>query len=139
MKAAFYDAPGPPDVLKYGDLPTPDPKPGEVRVKVLAAAVNPIDTYIRAGAVTMPRPSPAVPGCDLAGVVDAVGAGVTRFKPGDRVWGSNQGLFDRQGTFAEFCCPAEEWLYPLPAGVPEKDAAAVMLNMANPMSCSPLT
>jgi NADPH2:quinone reductase len=127
MKAAFYDAPGPPDVLKYGDLPTPDPKPGEVRVKVLAAAVNPIDTYIRSGAVNMPRPSPAIPGCDLAGVVDAVGPGVTRFKPGDRVWGSNQGLLGRQGTFAEFCCAGEEWLYPLPAGVSEKDAAAVAL------------
>jgi NADPH2:quinone reductase len=127
MKAACYDAPGSPDVLKYGDLPTPEPKPGQVRVRVIAASLNPIDTYIRSGAVAMQRPSPAIPGCDLAGVVDAVGPGVTRFKPGDRVWGSNQGLFDRQGTFAEFCCAGEEWLYPLPAGVGEKEAAAVAL------------
>lgn len=124
MKAAFYTSPGSADVLRYGDLATPDPKAGEVRVKIAAAAVNPIDTYIRSGAVAMPRPSPAVPGCDFAGVVDAVGAGVTGFEPGDRVWGSNQGLFDRQGTLAEYCCPSADWVYPLPDGVNEKDAAA---------------
>jgi len=127
MKAAFFDTPGPPEVIRSGDLPTPDPKPGEVRVRVLAAAVNPIDTYIRSGAVAANLPRPFIPGCDLAGVVDAVGDGVTRFKPGDRVWGSNQGLLGRQGTFAEFCCPGEEWLYPLPAGVGEKAAAAAAL------------
>lgn len=127
MKAAFLDAPGPPDVIRYGDLPTPDPKPGEVRVRVLAAAVNPIDVYIRSGAVAAALPKPFIPGCDLAGVVDAVGAGATRFKPGDRVWGSNQGLLGRQGTFAEYCCPGEQWLYPLPPGVGEKTAAAAAL------------
>jgi NADPH2:quinone reductase len=127
MKAAYFDAPGPPAVIKYGELPAPDPKPGEVRVRVAAAAVNPIDTYIRAGMVNMPLPKPFVPGCDLAGTVDAVGGGVTRFKPGDRVWGSNQGLLGRQGTFAEFCCADEKWLYPTPAQVSDEDAAAAAL------------
>jgi NADPH2:quinone reductase len=127
MKAAFYETPGPPEVLKYGELPTPEPQAGEVRVKVYAAAVNPIDTYIRAGTVAMPRPSPTIPGCDLAGVVEAVGPNVTRFRVGDRVWGSNQGLLGRQGTFAEYCCAAEQWLYPIPDGVSEKDAAAIAL------------
>ncbi len=127
MKAAYLETTGAPDVIRYGDLPTPEPGPGEVRVRVAAAAVNPIDTYIRSGAVKMDLPRPFIPGCDLAGTVDAVGAGVSRFKPGDRVWGSNQGLLGRQGTFAEFCCAKEEWLYPLPAGVSEKDAAAVAL------------
>jgi NADPH2:quinone reductase len=127
MKAAFLEATGGPEVLRFGDLPTPDPKPGEVRVKVLAAAVNPVDTYIRSGLVNMPLPSPFIPGCDLAGVVDAVGPGATRFQPGDRVWGSNQGLLGRQGTFAEFACVEEKWLYPTPAGVSDEQAAAAAL------------
>jgi NADPH2:quinone reductase len=127
MKAAFFDHPGPPDVLRYGDLPTPDPQPGQVRVRVQAASVNPIDTYIRSGLVAMPQPRPTIVGADFAGVVESVGHGVTRFKPGDAVWGSNQGLNGRPGTFAEFCCPAEEWVYPLPNGVDPKAAAAVAL------------
>jgi NADPH2:quinone reductase len=127
MKAAYLEAPGAPDVIRYGDLPTPEPGPGEVRVKVAAAAVNPIDTYIRAGVVKMNLPTPFIPGCDLAGTVDAVGPGATRFKPGDRVWGSNQGLLGRQGTFAEYCCAGEEWLYPLPDGVNFEGAAAIAL------------
>ncbi|OWK46714.1 NADPH:quinone reductase [Fimbriiglobus ruber] len=127
MKAAFYEKTGAPDVIQYGDLPTPEPAPGEVRVRVTAAALNPIDVYIRAGVAKMNLPFPFVPGCDLAGTVDAVGIGVTRYKPGDKVWGSNQGLLGRQGTFAEFCCAAEEFLYPLPDGVSEQDAAAAAL------------
>ncbi len=127
MKAAYIETTGGPDVLRYGDLPTPDPQAGEVRVKVAAASLNPVDTYIRAGIVAMTLPKPFIPGCDLAGTVDAVGPGVTRFKVGDRVWGSNQGLLGRQGTFAEFCVTGEQWLYPLPTGVKEADAAALAL------------
>jgi NADPH2:quinone reductase len=124
MKAAFLETTGSPDVIRVGDLPTPTPADGEVRVRVAASAVNPIDLYIRAGTVAMPLPKPFIPGCDLAGTVDAVGPKATRFKPGDRVWGSNQGLLGRQGTLAEFACVQEEWLYPIPAGVRELDAAA---------------
>src|SRR3984957_5727193 len=124
MKAAFIDAPGSPDAIRYGELPTPQPGEGEVRVRVLAAALNPIDLYIRAGTVAMPLPKPFISGCDLAGVVDAVGPRASRFRAGDRVWGSNQGLLGRQGTSAEFVCAGEEWLYPLPAGVSEQAAAA---------------
>jgi NADPH2:quinone reductase len=127
MKAAYYDTTGTPDVIRYGDLPTPDPQAGEVRVRVAAASLNPVDTYIRGGIVSMPLPKPFIPGCDLAGTVDAVGPGVTRFKVGDRVWGSNQGLLGRQGTFAEFCVTGEQWLYPLPNGVTAADAAALAL------------
>ena len=92
MKAAYLETTGAPNVIQFGDLPTPEPGPGEVRVRVAAAAVNPIDTYIRAGMVKMNLPAPFIPGCDLAGTVDAVGSGVSRYKVGDRVWGSNQGL-----------------------------------------------
>ena len=127
MKAAYLETTGAPDVLQYGDLPTPEPKPGEVRVRVLAAAVNPIDTYIRAGMVNMALPKPFIPGCDLAGVVDAVGPGTVRLQVGDRVWGSNQGLLGRQGTSAEYACVGEQWLYPTPDGVPDEQAAACAL------------
>jgi NADPH2:quinone reductase len=127
MKAAYFEATGPPEVIQYGDVATPTPRPGEVLVKVAAASLNPIDTYIRSGLVSMPLPRPFITGCDVAGTVTRVGPGVKQFKPGDRVWGSNQGLLGRQGTVAEFVCTAEEWLYPTPAGVPDQEAAAAAL------------
>lgn len=127
MKAAYLETTGAPDVLRYGELPAPEPKPGEVRVKVLAASVNPIDTYIRSGMVAANLPKPFIPGCDLAGVVDTVGPGVTRLRVGDRVWGANQGILGRQGTFAEYACVGEQWLYPTPAGVSDEQAAACAL------------
>jgi len=128
MKAAFIESTGGPDVIRYGEVPTPTPGPGEVRVRVQAAALNPIDLYIRAGNVAMTLPQPFfISGCDLAGVVDAVGPNVQRFSVGDRVWGSNQGLLGRQGTSAEYVCSSEEWLYPIPEGVSEQSAAAAAL------------
>jgi NADPH2:quinone reductase len=127
MKAAYINTTGAPEVIQYGDFPRPTPQGGEVLVKVGAAALNPIDTYIRAGAVNMPLPKPFIPGCDLAGTVAALGPGAGRCRVGDRVWGSNQGLLGRQGTFAEYACVAEEWLYPTPASVTDSEAAAVAL------------
>src|SRR5262245_18717340 len=127
MRAAYFEATGAPDVIKVGEVPTPEPKAGEVRVKVLAASINPIDTYIRSGAAPMPLPKPAITGTDFAGVVDAVGPGAARFKKGDRVWGSNQGLLSRQGTCAEFICVEEKWAYPTPERVPDEQAACCAL------------
>ena len=127
MKAAYLDAVGAPDVLRYGDLPDPLPKAGEVRIRVATAALNPIDTYIRAGVVNMPLPNPFITGSDVAGTIDAIGAGVKRFKAGDRVWGSNQGLLGRQGTCAGYVCASEEFFYPTPIGVSDDEAAAVAL------------
>ncbi len=127
MRAAFLDKTGGSEVIQVGDLPRPVPRAGEVLVRVKVSALNPIDTYIRAGTVKMPLPMPYVPGSDLAGVVEALGPGAGGFRPGDRVWGSNQGLLGRQGTLAEYACVAQEWLYPIPAGVGERDAAAAAL------------
>ena len=127
MKAAYLEATGTPDVIQYGEIPTPTPGPNEVRVKVAAVSVNPIDTYIRGGAVAMALPKPFVPGCDFAGTVDAIGSAVTKLRVGERVWGSNQGLLGRQGTFAEFCCPNEEFVYSSPEGVSDEDLAASAL------------
>ena len=127
MKAAYIEATDSPDAIRYGDLPTPTPKQGEALVRVGAVDVNPIDLYVRSGAVPMPLSFPFIVGCDLAGTVEAVGPGSTRFKPGDRVWGSNQGLLGRQGTFAEYAAVGEDWLYPTPAGVTDLQAAAAAL------------
>jgi NADPH2:quinone reductase len=127
MKAAYIQQPGPPESILFGELPAPEPASFQHLVKVAAVSVNPIDTYIRSGLVPMKLPFPFVIGCDFAGTIVASGDGARRFKPGDRVWGSNQGLLGRQGTFAEFAAVDECWLYPTPAGVADEPAAAVAL------------
>ena len=127
MKAAFVRETGPAENIVYGDLPTPEPTGSQVLVRVMAVAVNPIDTYLRSGAVKMELPMPFVVGCDLAGVVERCGPDARRLKPGMRVWGSNQGLLGRQGTFAEYAAVNESWLYPTPDGVEDQQAAAIAL------------
>ena len=127
MKAAFITRTGGPEVITCGDLPDPVPGPRQALVRVRAAAINPIDTYVRAGTVAMPLPFPFVVGCDLAGEVVAVGDEVDRLRPGMRVWGSNQGLLGRQGTCAELAAVDEQWLYPTPDGVTDREAAAAAL------------
>ncbi|MCA9237784.1 MAG: NADPH:quinone reductase [Planctomycetales bacterium] len=127
MRAAYINQPGPVENIIVGELPDPQPGPGQALVRVTYAAVNPIDTYVRSGAVAMELPVPFVVGCDLAGVVEAVGPGVTDLAPGTRVWCSNQGLLGRQGTFAELCAIDRQWLYPIPTGVSDEQAAATAL------------
>jgi NADPH2:quinone reductase len=127
MKAAFIESTGSPDVIRFGDLPKPTPAAGEALVRIKAASLNPIDLYVRAGTVPMQLPKPFIPGCDLAGTVEAVGPGTSRFKVGDRVWATNQGLLGRQGTLAEYGAVHEDWLHPTPAGVSDDAAAAVAL------------
>ena len=124
MKAAFLNQTGAPDVIQTGELPDPVCGPKDVLVRVKASSVNPIDTYIRAGVVPMATKFPYVPGCDVAGVVESVGGSVTKFKKGDRVCGSNQSLFGRQGGCAELLAVDEGWLYPTPAKQSDECAAA---------------
>ncbi len=114
-------------MIQIGELPTPEPKPGELLVRVTASAINPIDLYVRSGVVAMPLAFPFVPHADFAGTVAKVGSGVKRFREGDRVWGSNQGLLGRQGTAAEYAAVHEDWAYALPEGLKEADAASVAL------------
>jgi NADPH2:quinone reductase len=127
MKAAYIKQTGAPENIIIGELPTPEPTGSQVLVRIKAAALNPVDTYIRAGTIPMNIPLPFVVGCDLAGVVEKVGPNAKRFKVGDRVWGSNQGLLGRQGTFAEFAAVDETWLYLIPPGVSDETAAACAL------------
>lgn len=127
MKAAYIHQTGSAENITVGELSIPELKSGEVLVKVAAASVNPIDTYIRGGLVAAELPQPFIVGCDLAGTVEMVGPGVTDLAVGQRVWGSNQGLLGRQGTFAERIAVESKWLYPTPDGVDDATAAAVAL------------
>ena len=127
MKAAFIRETGKSDVIQYGDLPNPSPSKGQLLIEVEAVSLNPIDTYIRSGKIPMELPTPFIIGCDFAGRVIQCGEGIVRFKPGDRVWGSNQGLLGRQGTFAEQIVIDEQWAYPTPDSVSSEDIAAVSL------------
>ena len=127
MKAAFIEQTGGPENIIYGDLPDPSPGAGEVLVRVGAASVNPIDTYVRGGLVAAELPVPFVVGSDFAGTVEAVGEGVTHWQPGDNVWGANQGGHGRQGTAAELACVGAEWLHATPEGISDEEAAAIAL------------
>jgi NADPH2:quinone reductase len=128
MRAAYFRRTGEPEVIEIGELDPPQPQAGEILVRVRIAAINPIDTYIRRGTAPMPLPQPvAISGTDFAGVVEQVGPEVSRFRVGDRVWGSNQGLLGRQGTCAEYICVGQQWAYPIPEGVSEEQAAASAL------------
>jgi NADPH2:quinone reductase len=127
MKAAFIHETGAADKIQFGELPVPVPQSGQVLVRTRAVSVNPIDTYIRNGANYWELPKPYIVGADLAGIVEATGPGAGRFKVGDRVWCSNQGLMGRQGTFAEFCAVDERFLYRTPDKVSDDAAAACAL------------
>src|SRR4030081_2318805 len=115
MKAVWYDRRAPaPDVLPYGDMPTPVAGPGEARVRLEASGVNPADVGRRGGSRGMEF-SRVVSNTGGGGVVDQIGDGVTRFDVGDRVW-----LFNGQrngrafGTAAEYIALADYLVTPLP-------------------------
>lgn len=127
MKAAFINQPGPAESITFGDLPEPTPGPTECLIKVAAVDVNPIDVYVRSGAIPAQLPKPYILGRDLAGTVAAVGRDVKNFKIGDRVWATSEGSNGRQGTFAEFAVVEESWLYPIPGNVKPEDVVAISL------------
>ena len=127
MKAAYIQKIGGPDVVQYGELPDPKPKRTECLVKVTAVDVNPIDVYIRRGLIPLNAAFPFILGRDVAGTVVEVGAAVKRFKPGDRVWASNQGTDGRGGTFAELAAVDERWLNAIPQTVSDEASVALSL------------
>ena len=123
MRAAVTEAFGGIDRIVVRDLPKPEPGPGEVLVRVRAAAMNPLDCKLREGAFRLifrVKP-PFVLGFDLAGEVEAVGAGVNRFRPGDSVFGA----LSRPGAHAEHVVAGEEVLLPKPARLSFEEAAAL--------------
>jgi NADPH2:quinone reductase len=126
MKAAYIKGLGPPESIIFGDMPEPASGASRAVVRVVAVAVDPIDTYIRGGTFPMNLSFPFIIGRDMVGIVEAVGADVRRFSAGDRVWCNNQGYHGRQGTFAEYLAIDERFLYPLPDSADEKIAVAVV-------------
>lgn len=116
---------GGPERLQLADVPPPQPGPGQVRIRVAAAGVNFPDALIVQGKYQLRPPLPFVPGTEVAGTVDAVGDGVTTFKPGDRVV-----AFVGLGGFAEQVCASQEQLAPLPPAIDMAVAAGFTLTYA---------
>ena len=115
MKAALYRQNGPSSVLSVEELPTPEPGPGEARVRVECSGVNPTDWKSRSGATAGPPRGFQVPHQDGAGVVDALGPGVSGLHVGQRVWVYlAAGLGNRYGTAAEYTVVPAERVVPLP-------------------------
>ena len=119
MKAVWYERTGAaPDVLSFGDMPTPVAGPGEVRVRLEASGVNPSDVARRAGSYRVMEYPRVIANSDGAGMVDQVGAGVTRLSVGQRVWLYNGQRNGRAfGTAAEYIALAEHLVTPLPDDV----------------------
>jgi putative PIG3 family NAD(P)H quinone oxidoreductase len=121
MRAIVIREPGGPEVLEIRDVPRPEPSRGEVRVKVGATAVNRADLLQRMGTYPAPPGSPSdIPGLEVAGEVDSVGADVTELSHGDRVMGLVGG-----GGYAEFVVAHARTLSRMPAGMSFADAAAI--------------
>jgi NADPH2:quinone reductase len=125
MKALRVDEFGPPSVLKIEERPDPVPGPGEVLVAVKAVGVNPVDTYIRSGAYAKVVQPPYTPHSDAAGTVAAVGTGVSRHKPGDRVFITGTTSPGFSGAGAELALCREVQVHPLPAALGFAQGAAI--------------
>ena len=127
MKAAYIKELGGPDKIKFGGFPDPVIRPGQCLIKVAAVDVNPVDLYIRSGAVPAKIVFPYVLGRDLAGTILDIGPNVKNFKKGDRIWCTGQGWDGRQGTFSELAAVDEHWLHHIPDNVRDEDIAAMSL------------
>jgi NADPH:quinone reductase-like Zn-dependent oxidoreductase len=129
MKAITIHHYGPPDALELRDVERPEPPADEVLVRVRASSVNPRDWHLMRGLpyiarrqLGLRRPKWSLPGSDLAGQVEAVGADVTRFRPGDEVYANVE-----FGGFSEYACVSEDLLARKPANLTFEQAAAVPL------------
>jgi NADPH2:quinone reductase len=121
MKAVRVHQFGDPSVMQVEAVADPRPEPGQLVVRVQAAGVNPVETYIRSGVYAIKPPLPYTPGGDAAGVVEAVGAAITRFSPGDRVYTSGT----ISGAYAEKALCWEHQVHRLPERVSFAQGAAV--------------
>ena len=123
MKAIRVHAFGGPEVLALETVAELKPGPGEVLFQIHATGVNPVETYVRSGKYANQPALPYTPGTDAGGVVQAVGPGVTRFRPGDRVYSTGS----LSGTYAEAALCTAEQLWPLPEETSFAQGAALSI------------
>lgn len=126
MRAIVYRRYGSPDVLSLQDVPIPEVKDGQVRVRVRAVSVNPVDWHLIRGKpyfarldFGLRRPRRNIPGVDVAGVIESVGSGVTELRPGDEVWG------EKGRSLAEYVAGPARLFLPKPDGISFEQAAAI--------------
>ena len=124
MRAIRVTAFGGPDVLTIAEVPRPEPGPGQVRVRVQAAGVNPVDTYIRSGVYANKPPLPYTPGSDAAGVVEALGDGVSGLAIGDRAYVAGP-MNASTGSYAEALVTEARNVHRLPETLSFAQGAAV--------------
>jgi NADPH:quinone reductase-like Zn-dependent oxidoreductase len=124
MKAVVVNESGGPEVLKYQDAPKPEPKDDEILVRVMAAAVNPVDSYVRQGRFGK-RNGPMIIGSDIAGVVEKTGASAKKFKSGDAVYCYLS--VQRGGAYAQYAIARESETAIKPKNISFEEAAAVPL------------
>jgi NADPH2:quinone reductase len=128
MKAIVLTTTGSPDLLNYQDIDEPEmTSASQIKVKLAAAGVNPVDTKIRRNGLFYDNTLPAVLGCDGAGTVVEVGAQVTRFKAGDKVWFCHGGLGREQGNYAQYTVLDERWAGFMPSTLSFTEAAGLPL------------
>ena len=127
MFAVIIEETGGPDVLRYGEIATPEPGPDDIRVRIAYAGVNPADWKNRQGMLAAFRPYsfPYIIGFDAAGVVDAVGANVSGLTPGDRVFTPTNHGQGGQGSYAEFAIASADRVAHIPEGMSFAQAAAL--------------
>jgi NADPH2:quinone reductase len=124
MRAIVVKEFGPPEVMKLDTVPDPLPQPAQATIRIHAIGVNPVDTYIRSGTHVIKPKLPYIPGFDAAGVIEAVGEGVTHLRPGQRVY--NAGVVPGvNGAYAELVVCDASRVYPLPDRVTFQQGAAV--------------
>jgi NADPH:quinone reductase len=126
MKAMRVHEFGDPEVMRLEEVPEPEVYPGQVLVRLYAIGVNPVETYIRAGIYPQSPPLPYTPGTDAAGLVEAIGPGVTKVEPGDRVYTSHS----LTGTYAEKTLCRQSQVHLLPEGVSFEQGAGVAVPYA---------
>ena len=128
MHAMLMTAVGGPEVLQPGEIPEPRIEhPNQVKVRLHAAGLNPVDTKLRARGLFFADALPAILGLDGTGEVVETGGAVTRFRPGDRVWFCNGGLGREPGCYAQYTLVDEDVAQPLPEGIDYPQAAAAPL------------
>jgi NADPH2:quinone reductase len=125
VKVIQLRAPGGPEVLELAERPMPEPAAGEVRVRATAIGISSADMLIRKGIYNWMPPLPAVPGNEMAGTIDALGANVSGVKLGQKVLVSSRELEHRGGCYAQAICVQASALYPLPDTVSPHDAVTL--------------